>query len=256
MTISKNKKMMSILHHRLRITLSDSRIFTGQLLAFDKHMNLVLAECEEFRQIKSSVKLDSNSDSISKIREIKRMLGLVVLRGETIVSLSVDGPPPVTVESAHEKARMASMPPGHGLARPASRAMPLTSQPQIISAAPAGLAGPVRGVGGPIPGMMQPRAPSMNIPAVPTPPMSAYPRGPSQMNMNPSNSQPGQMPPGFRPVPGAAPPGFRPMAPGMRPPVGMPGAPPPGYALPPGFSHQGAPPAGYNAQHPRPPPGQ
>lgn len=81
--------MANIVNYRLRITLSDSRILTGQMLAFDKHMNLVLADCEEFRKINKKSK-DNSPDNL----EQKRTLGLVILRGETIVSMSIDGPPP------------------------------------------------------------------------------------------------------------------------------------------------------------------
>ena len=37
---------MSLINYRLRITLNDGRQMTGQMLAFDQHMNLVMAESE------------------------------------------------------------------------------------------------------------------------------------------------------------------------------------------------------------------
>ncbi|RKP27078.1 hypothetical protein SYNPS1DRAFT_3615, partial [Syncephalis pseudoplumigaleata] len=86
--------MLSLINHRLRITLSDSRQLTGQMLAFDKHMNLVLADCEEFRRVKSKKPLSSGKTT----QDLRRALGLVILRGEIIISLTVEGPPPVTPE--------------------------------------------------------------------------------------------------------------------------------------------------------------
>lgn len=38
--------MMALINYRLKITLNDGRQLTGQMLAFDNHMNLVLAESE------------------------------------------------------------------------------------------------------------------------------------------------------------------------------------------------------------------
>jgi len=71
---------------------------TGQMLAFDKHMNLVLADTEEFRRVKRKQNKPSApgaSGSTSTIEtEEKRTLGLTIVRGAHIVSLSVESPPP------------------------------------------------------------------------------------------------------------------------------------------------------------------
>ncbi|OMH82841.1 Small nuclear ribonucleoprotein-associated protein B' [Zancudomyces culisetae] len=190
-------------------------------------MNLVLADCEEFRQIKT--KLEN--------RQIKRILGLVVLRGENVISISVDGPPPVSVESIQARAAASSLQPGPGLARPTKRTVPLSNAPTAAAGPiPAGLSGPVRGIGGPVPGMMQPR------PGIPSMPMMHPPVG---------------FRPGMPPTGGAVPPpGFRPpiIPPGARPPMGIPGAPPPGYhPPPPGYAPHPPPHAhGYRPPNARP----
>ncbi|KAG0168613.1 hypothetical protein DFQ28_005098 [Apophysomyces sp. BC1034] len=215
--------MTNIINYRLRVTMSDSRVLTGQMLAFDKHMNLVLADCEEFRKVKPKGKAAEGQAEL----EQKRTLGLVILRGETIVSISVDGPPPPSADDA--RSRHVSLMGGPGMGRPAGRGMPAIPPP---GAPMVGLSGPVRGVGGPAPQMMQPR------PGIQVPPM-AYGRPP----------MPGQgPPPGFRPPPGMPqnfrpPPGAPPM--GMRPPLGVP---------PPGF-RPGMPPQGAGRGAPPPPPG-
>ncbi|CAG8601204.1 13501_t:CDS:2 [Ambispora gerdemannii] len=253
--------MLNLINYRLRITLADSRVLTGQMLAFDKHMNLVLADCEEFRKIKpkSGAKVPQGQPE----QEEKRTLGLVILRGETIVSLSVEGPPPPTTDDS--KAKLAQLPGGPGIGRPAGRGLPV-APPGI---APAGLTGPVRGVGGPAPGMMQPRGPA--APSASAAPIS-YGRPPIQgqipPGMGPGMARPG-MPggpppmayrPGMGPPPGmpggvGLPPGYRPQGaappPGMRPPMGMPGAPP---QYPPQVG-RGGPPQAYPVPGQAPPQG-
>lgn len=58
-------------------------------------MNLVLADCEEFRRVRPKKK---PGEETAAEQEMKRALGLVILRGEIVVSLSVEGPPPVVDE--------------------------------------------------------------------------------------------------------------------------------------------------------------
>ncbi|SCZ96858.1 BZ3500_MvSof-1268-A1-R1_Chr4-1g06791 [Microbotryum saponariae] len=123
----KGGKLASIINYRVKVTLNDTRTLIGQLLAFDKYMNLVLAECEEFRRVKSStckaaavpgVTIEDEDDGED---EMKRTLGLVILRGETIVTLSVQGPPPVQ-EEQRSGPRIGM---GPGVGAPAGRGMGL-----------------------------------------------------------------------------------------------------------------------------------
>jgi small nuclear ribonucleoprotein (snRNP)-like protein len=85
--------MLGLINWRLKVTINDGRAFIGQMLAFDRHMNLVLADCEEFRRVR--LKKKPGETEAGPEQEMKRSLGLVILRGETVVSLSVEGPPPV-----------------------------------------------------------------------------------------------------------------------------------------------------------------
>ena len=97
--------MLGLINWRLKVTINDGRAFVGQMLAFDRHMNLVLAECEEFRRVRPKKKAADSSDTPLPEQEIKRTLGLVILRGETVVSLSVEGPPPAQDEDKKNAVR-------------------------------------------------------------------------------------------------------------------------------------------------------
>ena len=133
--------MLSLINWRLKITINDGRAFIGQMLAFDRHMNLVLADCEEFRRVRPKKK--PGETEAGPEQEMKRSLGLVILRGETVVSLSVEGPPPVQDDDKKSAVRATpspklqfsrtrsslvlsatfQLPPGPGRGMPAGRGM-------------------------------------------------------------------------------------------------------------------------------------
>mmetsp|Transcript_23581 Transcript_23581/g.29718 ORF Transcript_23581/g.29718 Transcript_23581/m.29718 type:complete len:164 (-) Transcript_23581:8-499(-) len=141
MPSGKGSKLLRYVEHRLRITLSDSRTITGTFLAFDKHLNLVLSDTEEFRTMRKG----SRANVIEE-RQEKRNLGLIILRGENVVSIAVEGPPPPSASG-----RLA--PGGPGIASGAGRG----AIPGNGSAAPVGLgAAPVAGVGGATGSVMAP----------------------------------------------------------------------------------------------------
>ena len=58
------------LNKRISLLLKDNRVLEGRLVGYDEHMNLVLEDTEEY------------------CGDTARRLGLVVLRGNNVVSIS------------------------------------------------------------------------------------------------------------------------------------------------------------------------
>lgn len=145
-------------------------------------MNIVLADCEEFRKVKRKTKTSgapgAQTGGNTVETEEKRSLGLAIVRGANIVAAAVDGPPP-----ADPSARLGTSAPGGGPAAAAVQAGPGIAKPAGRGAG-IGLQGPAAGVGGPgFPG-------------------AGFPGGPP-------GGFPGRGGPGFPPA-GFAPPGFQP----------------------------------------------
>eukprot|EP01006_Ploeotia_vitrea_P003200 TRINITY_DN1118_c0_g1_i1.p1 TRINITY_DN1118_c0_g1~~TRINITY_DN1118_c0_g1_i1.p1 ORF type:complete len:208 (+),score=88.58 TRINITY_DN1118_c0_g1_i1:43-666(+) len=195
-------KMLQFINWKMKVTIGDGRWIVGSLLAFDVHMNLVIGDASEFRSIKIKGK--------KMLKQEKRALGLVLVRGETVVSLTALAKPPPKPRGvlAAEKAN------GPGVARGAGRGMARMAPP------PPPMRGPPQGMGGFGRGMPPP---PMGMPGMPPPPMGMSGMPPPPMGM------PGMPPP---PPPGRfgnGPPPPPMFGRGMPPPPmrGPPGPPPP-----------------------------
>lgn len=130
---------------RQSITCHYTNLTPKHILTRDQHMNLVLADCEEFRKVKRKSKAGGapGAGTAGQVIETeeKRMLGLAIVRGATVVSCSVDGPPPsdpaARLGTSAPGGAPATMQAGPGISRPAGRGAGM------------GLQGPAAGVGGP-----------------------------------------------------------------------------------------------------------
>ncbi|KAF8196662.1 hypothetical protein K438DRAFT_1585597 [Mycena galopus ATCC 62051] len=154
--------MLSLINWRLKVTMNDGRALTGQMLAFDRHMNLVLADCEEFRRVRPKKK---PGEEPAPEQEMKRALGLVILRGETVVSLSVEGPPPVVDDDKKN-----ALPVGPGRGMPAGRGMGMMPPMGMPGMARPPMPFPPPGMPGPPPGFRPPGFP----PGMPFPPPQGF----------------------------------------------------------------------------------
>lgn len=220
--------MLQYVNWRMKVQISETRTLVGTFMAYDKHMNLVLDDCEEYRRLRGK---KSGEDG-----EKKRLLGLVLLRGENVISLSADAPPPPAARGSIAAG-------GPGVGKAAGRGMPVAP----LSKAPKGLSGPVRGVGGPSTSTMMPQARITGSAPV------SYARG-SAMNRPPPPPAQSRLPPppNSQPPQPPQPPGGFP-----RPPFpGVPGMPPFGRGgAPPMFMGRGGPPMGFPGGMRPPPPG-
>jgi small nuclear ribonucleoprotein B and B' len=194
---NKQGKMAGYINWKMKVTLLDSRQMQGQMLAFDAHMNLVLADTEEFRKLRKRKQVDEDSEEVVTHEE-KRTLGLTIIRGAQVVSIEAVSPPAQDPSARLGKSApggLPGLPTGPGVARPAGRGAGIAPS----------LAGPAAGLGGAPPGF--PGFPGGGPPGFPG-------RGaPGAFPPAGFPGAPGQFPPsfpGFPGAPGAAPPGFQP----------------------------------------------
>ncbi|KAJ6830008.1 putative small nuclear ribonucleoprotein-associated protein N [Iris pallida] len=109
MSMSKGSKMLQYINYRMRVTIQDGRQLADKFMAFDCHMNLVLGDCEEFRnfpQPKPTSTVAVAGPTTATNPDSRRSLGLVLLRGEGVVSMTVEGPPPPDDSRARRPPRL------------------------------------------------------------------------------------------------------------------------------------------------------
>ncbi|AFZ79249.1 small nuclear ribonucleoprotein-associated protein B, putative [Theileria equi strain WA] len=150
----KNTRMQQWLQYTVRVTVKDGRKFVGTLIAFDKHMNLVLADCEEFRMTKGK-----------EGKEIKRTLGFILLRGENIVSFTAKAPPAASLMPFGAAGPGKAIPAGRGT--PIMPGMTQQGMPHMQPNA-AALQAPMRGLIGAAPLQLAPQGVAGTMPPRPT----------------------------------------------------------------------------------------
>lgn len=119
--MSQKSKFWQWIDHRVRVTIQDQRILVGTFIGFDKHLNVVLADTEEYRRLKPKTVGGTE-------REIKRPLGLLLLRGDNIVSISAEKAPQ---QKFDKKAEMHIL--GPGKSAPIIRSGNINNQSSILS---------------------------------------------------------------------------------------------------------------------------
>ncbi len=92
--VKENSRLADLINYKLKVFTQDGRVYVGELLAFDKFMNLILSDCVEERIPKNQLRKLQKGKNDVKVE--KRVLGLTILRGENILSTVVEDKPTTT----------------------------------------------------------------------------------------------------------------------------------------------------------------
>ncbi|KAI9690598.1 MAG: hypothetical protein M1820_009993 [Bogoriella megaspora] len=90
--------LSSLLNKTLHVHTNDNRIFVGQFKCTDKDRNIILATTQEYRQPSqaalekaAAVAEEAEGSGAVKLSMVPRFVGLVVVPGEYITKIAVEG---------------------------------------------------------------------------------------------------------------------------------------------------------------------
>ncbi|KAJ9461904.1 putative tyrosine-protein phosphatase [Diplonema papillatum] len=138
LAMSRKNFMFRFIGCRIKCEVQHGRILCGTFGAFDRSMNIVLFDTEEQRTIRHK---KGKKETLER-----RHLGCVLLRGDAVITLMMDGQE-ATAPAHSERFAMSDE---------ATAQISATVAAPAPTAAPRGLAAPARGVGAPDPTAMAP----------------------------------------------------------------------------------------------------
>ena len=122
-------KLGKFLNYRVKVTTTDHRYYIGQLLTFDSHSNIVLKNCDEYRK--------NEKRKTGQPLEIKRNLGMMLLRGDNVMQIAVIGksPEPIPKPPGFDSSKVPQTSKQRGnakitMSKPAKPVLPSNSLPQ------------------------------------------------------------------------------------------------------------------------------
>lgn len=101
--VKHNSRLSTLIGYRLRVLTNDGRVYIGELMAFDKYMNLILSDCVEERIPKNEQLKLKQKKLEDNVKVEKRTLGLVILRGEHVLTTIVQDKPLLTKKERLQK---------------------------------------------------------------------------------------------------------------------------------------------------------
>ncbi|SSD59316.1 uncharacterized protein SCODWIG_01077 [Saccharomycodes ludwigii] len=91
MTTFSTTRLSDLIDYRIKVLTTNGAIYIGKLMGFDKHMNLCLLDCIEKKITNKQLKdLKKRGGTTSAISTTSRTLGFIILRGEHILTTTVE----------------------------------------------------------------------------------------------------------------------------------------------------------------------